>query len=768
MMSSSLASACLLLGLISTEPSAHPAHRSWEVYNGGPEAMKYSALDQINRDNVSRLQVVWTYRTGDERKPDESGGSFTGLQINPLIVRDTLFGLGQNGKVFALDAATGKARWVHRSTAKGTATRRGLVHWESPDRRERRLFFTVGPNLMALDATTGTPIPGFGKDGVVTLYVDRDSTRTAGAPSPGIIFEDLLIMGSVVGEMYGGAPGNIRAYDVRTGELRWVFRTVPHPGEYGYETWAPDSWKRNGGANVWGAFSLDVKRGMVFAPTGSPSYDFYGADRKGQNLFGNCVLALDARTGKRIWHFQAVHHDLWDYDLSAQPLLATIRRNGKPVDAVIQVTKHGFVFVLDRLTGKPLFPVRERRVPRSDVPGEQAWPTQPFPVLPAPVARQRVRLQDLSEFPDPAERQAIRAQFLSARNEGMFTPPSTRGTITAPGHNGGPLWGGGAFDPETGMFYVSSHDQPSYFKLTRVAARAPDSASPLARGRQLYRAGCAACHGPTGSGVVEIMRPLMTAMATAPATAAPGAHAGAGAGAPTPEIPDLGALGGKLDHATFTTVVRQGKGRMPPSAPMTDAELQLLADYVRRIREPAAQEPDAVNPTDELRFTTPWTFFRDSAQLPAIKPPWGRLTAIDMNTGKTSWVKLIGEEKTLTERGVPQTGHKYLRGGPVVTAGGLIFMAGAQDRSMRAFDKRTGALLWTGSAAVRLGGHPGHLPGGRQAVRGHHRDGRPRRQPGRRGGRLRAAAMNFAAAVGFRPGDPGLRGPGESSAGRDA
>jgi quinoprotein glucose dehydrogenase len=662
-------------------------HRVWEVYNGGPAAMKYSALDQIDRGNVTRLKPAWVYRTGDVREPPPpggapaGGGSFTGLQINPIVVRGTLFGIGQNNKAFAVDAATGKQLWVHRPTARGTATRRGLAYWEDAARSDRRIFYTVGPSLLALDAASGQPIPGFGKAGAITLYVDRDSARTAGAPSPGIVFDDLIIMGSVVGEMYGGAPGNIRAYDVRTGELRWVFRTVPHPGELGHDTWHPESYKRNGGANVWGAFSLDVTRGIVFAPTGSPSYDFYGADRKGSNLFGNCVLALDARTGKRLWHYQVVHHDLWDYDLSAQPLLATIRRRGKPVDAVIQVTKHGFVFVLDRLTGKPLFPVRERRVPGSDVPGERAWPTQPFPLLPAPVARQSMTVDDLTEFPDAAERAAMRKLFLSARNQGLFTPPSERGTIAIPGHNGGPLWGGGAFDPETGMFYVSSHDQPSYFKLSRVTNR--NFSAPLARGREIYRASCATCHGEDGRGVAHVLGPLLAS----------------NAGAPAAETPDLAASGPRLDPDAFAAVVRHGKGRMPPSQ-LSDGDIGLVADYVRRIGDPAARAAAAAErPVDEggpLRFSTPWTFFRDSAQLPAIRPPWGRLTAIDMNTGKTVWVKLVGEEKSLAERGLAQTGHKYLRGGPVVTAGGLIFMAGGQDRSLRAYDKQTGELLWTG------------------------------------------------------------------------
>ena len=448
---------------------------TWPVYNGSPQATRHSPLTQINRGNVQRLTTAWTYRTGDMRAPGATNIGFQALQINPLIVGDTLFGLGQNNKVFALDAATGKPRWVHRSSAWGTPNRRGLVYWQSADGSDGRIFFTIGAHLMALDARTGKPVPSFGKDGTVILYVDRSSTRTAGAASPGIVFQDLLIMGSVVGEVYGASPGNIRAYDVRSGELRWVFHTVPHPGELGHDTWAPESWKHNGGANVWGAFSLDVKRGVVYAPTGSPSYNFYGADRPGQNLFANCVLALDARTGKRLWHFQAVHHDLWAYDLSAAPVLATIRHRGKPVEAVIQVAKHGFIFVLDRDTGKPLFPVKERPVPASDVAGEKTSPTQPFPTLPAPVARHRISVEDLTEFPDPAERKAIREKLLAARNEGIFTPPSMRGTVSVPGHHGGPLWGGGAFDPQTGMFYVTSHDQPSYVKLSPLPEGSSDS-----------------------------------------------------------------------------------------------------------------------------------------------------------------------------------------------------------------------------------------------------------------------------------------------------
>ena len=486
-----------------------------------------------------------------------------------------------------------------------------------------------------------------------------------------------------------------------------MFRTVPHPGEFGYQTWHPESYKRNGGANVWGAFSLDVPRGIVFAPTGSPSYDFYGADRPGQNLFGNCVIALDARTGKRIWHYQVVHHDLWDYDLSAQPLLATIPRRGRSVDAVIQVTKHGFVFVLDRLTGKPLFPVRERRVPRSDVPGESAWPTQPFPTLPAPVSRQRMTVDDLSEFPDPAERQALREKFLSARNEGLFTPPSERGTIAIPGHNGGPLWGGGAYDPQTGMFYVSAHDQPSYFKLTRMAPQA-QRGKPLAHGRQLYRASCAPCHGPTGAGVVEVMAPLMP---------------DAGAGRAPRRCPALATLGDKLDVARFTTAVRDGKGRMPPSPQLSGGDIELLAEYVRRIREPEAQAPDAPVAPDGQGAGGRCGFQHALDVLPGQRPAARHQAALGTADGHRHEDRpdRLGEAHGRRDRsraaGLPQTGHKYLRGGPVVTAGGLVFMAGTQDRSLRALDKRTGELLWTGTLPFDAIGMPAIFEvGGKQFI----------------------------------------------------
>ncbi len=695
----SLKYALLLLTLLVSDAVAS---RTWEVYNGSPEATKYSSCDQITRENVTRLRPAWTYRSGDMPESGARGASnrLSRLQTNPIVIRDTMYVLAQSNKIVALNAATGREVWVHQSAAPGRSALRGLMYWESTSRSERRVLFTVGAQLLAIDAGTGQSIPTFGQDGAVTLYVDRNSARTAGAPSPGIIFEDLVIMGSVVGEMYGGAPGNVRAYDVRSGELRWVFRTIPHPGEFGHETWPKEAWRYSGGANVWGAFSLDVKRGLVFAPTGSPSYDFYGADRKGQNLFGNCVLALDARTGERKWHYQVVHHDLWDYDLSAQPLLATLNREGKAVDVVIQVTKHGFIFVLDRDTGIPVFPVEERPVPKSDVPGEEAWPTQPFPLKPASVSRHHLTVEDLTPFPDEPERAALREKFLSARHEGLFTPPSTRGTVVSPGHNGGPLWGGGAFDPRTSRLYVSSHDQPSYFKLTSISNATPTT--PLARGRQLYRTTCATCHGNTGQGVQEILGPLLAGSAE------------------EPESIDLRptALSSSIARLTapqFADIVRHGKNRMPGSQ-LSDAEIELLHDYVRQIETPIAQQDESSDPSKELRFTTPWAFFRDRSELPAIKPPWGKLTAIDMITGETKWEQLHGAEKQLADRGL-SSGHKYLKGGPVVTAGGLIFMAGTDDRRIRAYDSSSGNFLWEGELPHSSAAIPAvYEVGGRQFV----------------------------------------------------
>jgi len=450
-----------LLVLATGMPTAAQNYKTWRDYGGGPDSAQYSALAQITRHNVSKLEVAWMYPTGD-------GGKYA---FNPVVAGGVMYVLARNKAIVALDAATGKEIWIHETEPDTTLiTHRGINYWESKDGSDRRLLFASNHFLRAIDARTGRPILSFGNGGRVDLKqgLDRDPTtiRLVQSTTPGRVFEDLLILGSATNQGYGSAPGDIRAFDVRTGKLVWTFHTIPRPGEFGYDTWPKDAWKRVGGANVWGEFSVDEKRGIVYAPTASAKYNFYGADRSGANLFADCLLALDARTGKRLWHFQMVHHDIWDYDDATAPKLLTVRHQGKLVDVVAQVTKQGFVWVFHRATGQPLWPIEERPVPRSAMPGEQTWPTQPFPSRPPPFARQRFTVDDLSPFLTPQDRARFRDEILSARNEGLFTPPGPN-TIQMPGNNGGANWGGAAVDPNKGMLFVVSKDLPALLKLAK-------------------------------------------------------------------------------------------------------------------------------------------------------------------------------------------------------------------------------------------------------------------------------------------------------------
>jgi quinoprotein glucose dehydrogenase len=442
-------------------------YTAWRDYSGSPEAAQFSALKQIDTSNVARLTVAWTYKTGDNNQ----------YLFNPIVIDGTMYVLAKNNSIVALDAATGSEIWTHTpSPATSIVTNRGINYWESHDRTDRRLLFCADHSLRAIDAVTGKPILSFGAHGAVDLRegLDRDprTITLVQSTTPGRVFEDKLILGSATNQGYGSAPGDIRAFDVRSGKVVWTFHTVPRPGEFGYQTWPKDAWKTVGGANVWGEFALDEKRGVIYAPTASAKYNFYGADRHGDNLFADCLLAIDARTGRRIWHFQMVHHDVFDYDDATAPKLLTVRHDGRNVDVVAQVSKQGFVWVFDRDTGKPLWPVEERPVPASDVPGEQTAPTQPFPTKPPPFARQKFTVDDLSPYLSAGDRARFRDMLLSARNEGLFTPPSFRGTVQMPGNNGGANWGGAAADPGRGILVVVSKDLPCILKLE------PDSSVP--------------------------------------------------------------------------------------------------------------------------------------------------------------------------------------------------------------------------------------------------------------------------------------------------
>lgn len=442
-------------------PPGAPSHAGWSDYGGAADSAQYSALHQINRSNVARLKIAWKYPTGDNNR----------YFFNPVVVDGLMYVLAKDNSIVALDAATGKEVWIHPTGPQTKLiTNRGINYWESKDRSDRRLLFAVNNFLEELDARTGKLISSFGKNGRVDLRegLGRDpaSLSLVQSTTPGRVFENLLILGSATNEGYESGPGDIRAYDVRSGKLAWTFHTIPHPGEFGYETWPKDAWKTVGGADSWSELTLDTQRGIVYIPTSSPKYNFYGADRSGMNLFGDCLLALDARTGKRLWHFQMVHHDIWDYDNATAPKLLTVRHDGKRIDIVAQSGKEGFLWVFNRVTGKPLWPIEERGVPSSDMPGEQTSPTQPFPLNPPPFARQKFTEKDLDAFiGDSQERARLRDEIQSARNQGMFTPPSMRGTIEMPGNNGGANWGGAAVDPANGTLYVVSKDLPCLLKL---------------------------------------------------------------------------------------------------------------------------------------------------------------------------------------------------------------------------------------------------------------------------------------------------------------
>ena len=435
-------------------------HMTWSDYSGNSDSAQYSALEQINRSNVSKLEVAWTFSTGDHNK----------YFFNPLVVGNVVYVLAKNNSIVALDAATGKEIWTHDSGPEiRIITNRGINYWESKDRTDRRLLFASNHFLRAIDARTGKTVESFGTNGAVNLKEglgrDPKTLSLVQSTTPGRVFEDLLILGSATNQGYGSAPGDLRAFDVRTGRVVWTFHTIPHPGEFGYETWPADAWQKVGGANIWSELTLDEKRGILYAPTASAKYNFYGVDRAGANLFADCLLALDARTGKRLWHFQMVHHDIWDYDDPTAPKLLTIHNDGRAVDVVAQVSKQGFVWVFNRVTGEPIWPIEERAVPKSDMPGETTWSTQPFPTKPPPYARQKFTVDDLSPYLSAEDRARFRDQILSARNEGLFTPPAKRGTIQMPGNNGGANWGGAAVDPAKGVLVVVSKDLPSLLKL---------------------------------------------------------------------------------------------------------------------------------------------------------------------------------------------------------------------------------------------------------------------------------------------------------------
>ena len=466
-------------------------YQTWEVYSGDPEGTKYSSLDQIDKNNVSKLKKVWTYKTGDMRESPR-----TTIECNPIIIGRKMFITTPGLKVIALDAASGDELWIFDpyDGESSSGVNRGVTYWS--DGMQERLFYVAGSSLYCLNPNTGLLIESFADSGRVDLYqnLDRDANFTwVTAATPGIVYKDLIILGSTLGEGPSpAAPGHIRAYNVKTGKFKWIFHTIPHPGEYGYETWPKDAWKTSGGANSWGGFTLDEDRGIVFCGTGSPTYDHWGGDRKGMNLFGNCVLALNAETGERIWHYQVVHHDIWDYDIPCQPNLVTVEIDGKKIDAVAQPTKMGHLFILDRETGKPLFPVEERAVPQSDIPGEETWPTQPFPQKSLVYGKQSFTEEDITDLNREAT-DHVRKRIKNMRLGDIFIPPSIEGSITMPQFNGGTDWGGAAFDPENNTLVVNTSNEVEWISMMKSNPR--KSITQYNLGQHLYQSICSVCQG---------------------------------------------------------------------------------------------------------------------------------------------------------------------------------------------------------------------------------------------------------------------------------
>jgi len=659
---------------ISSCSDKHELHESWEVYAGSKKNIRYSTLKEVDTSNVAGLQVAWTYHTRDADTANSSQ-----IQCNPIVVDGVLYGTTPKLRLFAVDAITGAEKWVFDpfdtlnmkfdASHFGMNNIRGVTYY-SDEKGQGRVFYTAGPRLYSINAATGVPDQLFGENGSIDLHdgLDRDvSNLYVTSTSPGIIYKDLLIVGTRVDEGPYAAPGHIRAFNVHTGKRAWIFHTIPQPGEPGYESWEdPEAWKHIGGANVWSGFSMDEEKGILFAATGSASFDFYGGRRKGANLYGNCLLALNAQTGKLIWHFQQVHHDVWDRDFPTPPALVTVKRDGRSIEAVAQPTKSGFVFVFNRLTGKPLFDIKETPVNTdTDLEGEKLSPTQPVPVLPKPFVRQVFTENDINPLLPDSLRAEVAGRLKSYRNGNLFMPPSKQGTIVLPGFDGGAEWGGPAYDPETGILYINANEMAWVLRMIDLTKQ-PEKKETIAQaGKRLYMNNCLACHGAgrEGSG----------------------------------NYPTLKNISRKYTEDEISKLISSGRRMMPAFRQLTREERNAITAFVTdnssSVEKPFVQAADSNAKYFKLPYTNDgYKKFLASNGRPALGPPWGTLNAIDLNTGEIRWSVPLGTDPAFADRGIETGTENY--GGPVVTAGGLIFIAATKDNKFRVFNKKTGAKLF--------------------------------------------------------------------------
>lgn len=635
--------------LFACSPDKDDTNSTWPTFGHDVSNNKFSALTHIDTSNVGQLKEVWRHEDTTE------GG---GVYFNPVMMNNRVIGLMPSNKLVALDAATGQLLWefMPDSSVIPNWSKGMTYHAGNPD----RVFLISGETLYSINAEDGSVMQDFGKNGRVDFYEGlevADSMRTrvpVSSNAPGVVYDDLFIVGCKVPDELPSTPGDIRAFNVNTGKLEWVFNVIPKPGEFGADTWADDARQRNGGANCWAGMALDEKRGIVFVPTASPSFDFYGADRPGQNLFANCLLALDAKTGKRIWHFQTTHHDLWDRDNGSPPNLVTINRDGKDIDAVALVTKMGYLFLFDRETGESLYGVNEVAVDTvSRMPGEKPWPTQPIPVNP-PFARQGYQEKLLGRSSAWIKNEIAKNRYKT----GIYEPPSIEGSIILPTAHGGANWGGAAVNPKTNRLFVNATDIPWILKLTDLKKiRAANQLNP----EILFRTYCSNCHGADKKGT--------------------------GVG------PDLTGRVKKYKNAQIASILQKGAPPMPSFKFLSEAQISAIVAYVKDTVAQQSFETAGIPENDEPFGFNGYNFYLDPEGHPAIEPPFGTMTAIDLNTGELVWQVPLGEDPQFKKMGIPNSGM-FNRGGGIATAGGLIFIGATGDNMVRAFDQRTGKVLW--------------------------------------------------------------------------